>query len=258
MELMMRMTKTLAAVMLMGLVSAPALAAGDVVHPPKMKWSFDGFTGTYDRPSLQRGFQVYKEVCAACHSMNYIAYRNLQDIGLTELETKALAAQIMVQDGPNDEGEMFERAGLPSDHFKKPYANEQAARASNSGAFPPDLSLIAKARVGGADYLHALLVGYKDAPQGFELGKGMYYNTYFAGHQIAMPPPLSEGMVTFSDGTEASVDQMSRDVSHFLMWAAEPKLEARKQMGLKVMIFLTVFAGIMYAVKRKVWSNIEH
>lgn len=254
----MRMTKICAALLLMGMVSAPALAAGDVVAPPKIKWSFDGFTGTFDRPSLQRGFQVYKEVCAACHSMDYIAYRNLQDIGLSELEVKALAAQIMVEDGPNDEGEMFERAGLPSDYFKAPYPNEQAARAVNNGAFPPDLSLMAKARVGGADYLHALLMGYEDAPEGFELGKGMYYNKYFAGHQIAMPKPLSDGMVTYADGTESTVDQMSRDVTEFLMWAAEPKLEARKQMGLKVMLFLAVFAGVMYGVKRKVWSDLEH
>jgi ubiquinol-cytochrome c reductase cytochrome c1 subunit len=201
---------------------------------------------------------VYKDVCAACHSMHLLAYRNLQDIGLSELETKALAAQIMVQDGPNDEGEMFERAGLPSDRFKSPYPNEKAARAANGGAYPPDLSLLAKARVGGPDYIHAILVGYENAPAGFELGKGMYYNKYFAGHQIGMPAPLSEGMVTYNDGTTASVEQMSRDVSHFLMWAAEPKLEARKQMGLKVTLFLIVFAGIMYGVKRKVWSDLEH
>ncbi|HEY1096130.1 MAG TPA: cytochrome c1 [Alphaproteobacteria bacterium] len=254
----MNMSKTLAAVLLLSTLAMPAMASGDAEHPPKMDWSFNGPTGTFDRPSLQRGFQVYKEVCSACHSMHLLAYRNLQDIGLTELQTKALAAQITVQDGPNDEGEMFDRPGLPSDRFKSPYPNEKAARAANGGAYPPDLSLIAKARHGGADYIHALLVGYEEPPKDFVLGKNMYYNKYFAGHQIAMPQPISDGQVTYADGTETSVDQMSKDVAQFLMWAAEPKMEARKQMGIKVMIFLAVFAGIMYAVKRKIWSNVEH
>ena len=255
----MKLSKTLAAALLLTALSVPAWASGsEAEHPPEMKWSFNGPTGTYDRPSLQRGYQVYKEVCSACHAMKLVAYRNLQDIGLSELQVKALAAQIQVEDGPNDEGEMFERPGLPSDHFKSPYPNEKASRAANGGAYPPDLSLIAKARHGGADYLHAILTGYEEPPAGFVLGKNMHYNKYFPGHQIAMPKPLSDDQVTYADGTKASVDQMARDVSQFLMWAAEPKLEQRKQMGLKVMLYLAVFASIMYAVKRKVWRNVEH
>src|SRR5690606_2074619 len=163
-----------------------------------------------------------------------------------------------VMDGPNDDGEMFERPGLPSDRFKSPYANEKAARASNNGAYPVDLSLITKARVDGPNYVYALLTGYTEAPEGFALGTGMYYNKYFAGHQIAMPPPLTgEGQVQYADGTTASVEQMARDVTHFLTWAAEPKMEERKRMGVKVMLFLAIFAAIMYAVKRKVWANLE-
>jgi ubiquinol-cytochrome c reductase cytochrome c1 subunit len=253
----MTMSKTFAAALLLTVLSLPAYAT-EAEHPPEMEWSFNGPTGNYDRPSLQRGFQVYKEVCSACHGMSLLSYRNLQDIGLNELETKALAAQIMVQDGPNDEGEMFERPGLPSDRFKAPYPNEKAARAANGGAYPPDMSLLAKARHGGADYIHAILTGYEEPPADFALGKNMYYNKYFPGHQISMPIPLSDGQITYADGTKSSVDQMAKDVSQFLMWAAEPKLEERKQMGLKVMLFLAVFAGIMYAVKRKVWSNVEH
>lgn len=248
----------LTALLLGTAVASSALAATEAHHPPKMEWSFDGPFGTYDRPSLQRGFQVYKEVCSACHSMNLVSYRNLQDIGLSDLQVKAIAAQYNVTDGPNDEGEMFERPALPSDHFHAAYPNEKAARAANGGAYPPDFSLLAKARHGGADYIHGILTGYGEPPKDVVLGKNMHYNKYFPGFQIAMPAPLSEGQVTYADGTKATVDQMSRDVAHFMMWAAEPKLEARKQMGVKVMIYLAVFAAVMYGVKRKVWANVEH
>lgn len=255
----MKAAKILLTALLLGAaVAEPAMASGDAHHPPEMDWSFNGPFGTYDRPSLQRGFQVYKEVCSACHSMNLVSYRNLQDIGLSELQVKAIAAQYNVTDGPNDEGEMFERPALPSDHFHSPYPNEKAARAANGGAYPPDFSLLAKARHGGADYIHGILTGYEEPPKDFVLGKNMHYNKYFAGNQIAMPAPLSDGQVTYADGTQASVDQMSRDVAQFMMWAAEPKLEARKQMGVKVMIYLAIFAAIMYGVKRKVWANVEH
>lgn len=235
-----------------------AQAAGDKIHYPQEKWSFNGPFGTFDRASVQRGFQVYKEVCAACHGLHHLSYRNLIDIGLTELQVKALAAEITVIDGPNDDGDMFERPGLPSDRFKNAFANEKAARAANNGAFPPDLSLMAKARHDGPNYIHALLTGYTEKPADVVLGTGMYYNKYFAGHQIAMAPPLvSDGQIVYADGTEATVDQMARDVTQFLTWAAEPKMEARKQMGIKVILFLVVFAGIMYAVKRKLWSGLE-
>lgn len=235
-----------------------AQASGDAIHYPQEKWTFDGPFGTYDRASVQRGFQVYKEVCSACHGLHLLSYRNLVDIGLTELQVKALAAEVTVIDGPNDDGDMFERPGLPSDHFKSPFANEKAARSANNGAYPPDLSLIIKARHDGANYVHALLNGYTEAPADVKVGAGMHYNKYFAGHQIAMTPPLvSEGQINYVDGTVATVDQMSKDVTSFLTWAAEPKMEERKQMGVKVILFLIVFAGIMYAVKKKVWKGLE-
>lgn len=234
-----------------------AFAAGEGPVPPKQAWSFNGPFGTFDRGELQRGFQVYKEVCAACHSMNKLSYRHLASIGFSEAEVKAIARQYQVMDGPNDEGEMFERDAIPSDRFKAAYANEKAARAANNGALPPDLSLMAKARANGPDYLYALLTGYKDAPANFQMQAGMNYNEYFPGHQIAMANPLSEGGVTYTDGTNATVSQMARDVSAFLMWAAEPKMEERKSMGVKVMIFLFILAGLLIAARRRIWSDLH-
>lgn len=234
------------------------------VHVEKESWSFQGFFGKFDRPQLARGFQVYKEVCSACHSMNLLSYRNLQEIGFSEAAVKEIAASVTVMDGPNDEGEMFERPGKPSDHFKAPFANEQAARAGNNGALPPDLSLIARSRAGagfgayeGADYIHGILTGYEEAPADFKLTEGMNYNKGFAGHQIAMPNPLSDGAVTYADGTQASVDQMARDVSVFLTWAGEPNYESRIRTGLKAMLFLVAFTLIAYAAKRKIWARVH-
>lgn len=196
--------------------------------------------------------------------MNLLSYRNLQDIGFSEGKVKEIAASVTVMDGPNDAGDMFERPGKPSDHFKAPFANEQAARASNNGALPPDLSLIARSRAGagfgayeGADYIHGILTGYKEPPAGFHLTEGMNYNEGFVGHQIAMPNPLSDGAVTFEDGTEASVEQMSRDVAVFLTWAGEPNYESRIRTGLKAMLFLVAFTLIAYAAKRKIWASIH-
>jgi ubiquinol-cytochrome c reductase cytochrome c1 subunit len=237
------------------LSATPARAAGEAIHIPDTRFSFEGLFGTFDRGALQRGFQVYKEVCSACHAMRQLSYRNLLEIGLTEEQARAIAAQFQVQDGPNDQGEMFERPARLSDRFRRPFANEQAARAANNGAYPPDLSVIVKARVGGADYLHALLTGYQDPPAGFTLMDGMNYNAYFAGHQIAMPNVLNPGQVEFADGTESTVDQMARDVSTFLAWAAEPELEQRRRMGVKIILFLIVLGGLTYAVKRKVWAD---
>ncbi len=211
--------------------------------------------GTFDKSALQRGFQVYKEVCASCHSMNLLSYRHLEALGYTPGQVKAIAAEYMITDGPGDDGMMFERAGRPADRFKAPFANDQAARAANGGALPPDFSLIVKARAGGEDYLHALLTGYEAPPAGFEMNEGMHYNKYFPGHQIAMAAPLIDGQVAYADGTEASVDQMASDVSQFLAWASEPHLEERKQMGFKVLLFMAVFAGLLFALKRKVWAG---
>lgn len=223
----------------------------------KQHWPSDGIFGTYDRASLQRGFQVYKEVCAACHSMNRLAYRNLSALGYSEEEVKAIAAEATITDGPNDEGEMFERPGRPSDAFKAPYANIQQAKYANNGAYPADLSLIAKARHGGADYIYALLTGYEEPPANVELLPGQYWNKVMYGNVLAMPAPLNAGQVSYGDGSPESVDQYARDVAHFLAWAAEPHMESRKRTGVKVFLFLLVFTGVMYAVKRKIWSKIH-
>jgi ubiquinol-cytochrome c reductase cytochrome c1 subunit len=238
-------------------IASPAWAAGESVKPPEREWKHHGLTGTYDRGELQRGFQVYKEVCAACHSMSLLSYRNLEKLGYTPEQVKAVAAEYTVLDGPNDEGEMFERPARPSDRFKAPFMNDRAARAANGGALPPDMSLIVKARHYGENYLHALLTGYEEPPEGTTLLPGMYWNKYFPGHQMAMAPPLVEGQVSYADGTEATVDQMAHDVTAFLAFASEPHMEDRKQIGIKVVLFLLVFAVIMYAVKRKVWKDVR-
>jgi ubiquinol-cytochrome c reductase cytochrome c1 subunit len=235
--------------------AAPALAAGPTVPIPDTRFSFDGIFGTYDRASAQRGFQVYKEVCAACHAMRLLSYRNLRELGFTEQQVAAIAAQYQVMDGPNDEGQMFERPARASDRFRSPFPNQQAARAANNGAYPVDLSVITKARIGGADYIYALLTGYQDPPPGVTLMDGMNYNRYFPGHQIAMARPLNPDQVEYADGTPATIEQMARDVTTFLAWAAEPELEQRRAMGVKVIIFLTILAGLVYAVKRKVWAD---
>jgi cytochrome c1 len=232
-------------------------------HAPEIArqdWSFAPPFGTYNNAQLQRGFQVYKEVCASCHSMRLLSYRNLGEPGGPQFSPKAveaLASQVQVSDGPNENGEMFQRPARPSDRFRSPFANDQLARVANNGALPPDLSVIAKARPGGPDYLYALLTGYREAPPGFELAPGMYYNEAFPGHQIAMPPLLSDGVIAYTDGTKQTVDNYARDVSAYLMWAAEPKLEERHKTGARVMIFLIVFVVIMYLAKRSVWAGLH-
>lgn len=237
--------------------AAPAGAALERPKLPDQAWSFEGVFGAFDRASLRRGFLVYKQICSSCHSLNQLAYRHLTGVGLSEAEVKAIAATVEVQDGPNDAGEMFMRKGIPSDKFKAPFPNEKAARAANNGAFPPDLSLITKARKGGADYLHAILTGYKDAPANVKVPDGMYYNVYFPGNLLAMAPPLSEGGVDYPDGTKATVDQMAKDVVTFLAWAAEPEMEERKRMGIKVLLFLLVLTGMLYALKRMIWADVH-
>lgn len=224
---------------------------------PNIDWSFNGPFGTYDKAQLQRGFLVYKQVCSACHAMNKNYYRDLTGIGYSDAQIKTIASEYTVMDGPNDEGDMFERPARGSDHFKRPYENDKAAAFANGGALPPDLSLITKARVGGADYVYALLTGYEAAPAGVTLLTGQHYNKYKDGNIIAMAAPLSEGQVTYEDGSPQTLDQYSKDVSAFLTWAAEPEMEARKRMGAKVVIFLAIFAFIMYLTKRKVWEKLH-
>jgi cytochrome c1 len=226
-----------------------------------MHWHFQGPFGTYDRAAAQRGFQVYKEVCSACHSLSLLSYRNLTEIGLTENQVKAIAAEFQVPDLSED-GQPIERPARPSDRFKKPFPNELAAAAANGGKAPPDLSLIVKARPGGPDYIHGLLTGYvpfdKLTPEQikeFSVTKDDNFNLYFPGHRIAMPPPLSDDKVTYVDGTKATLEQMSTDVVEFLAWASEPHLEARNRTGIRVVLFLLALAGLMYAVKRQVWAD---
>ena len=263
--------------MLMLGVADNARAAEGAPTPPSLKWSFAGPLGKFDQGQLQRGLKVYKEVCAACHGLSFVAFRNLADPGgpgYSPAQAAAFASEYKVKDGPDDKGEMFERNGRPADYFPSPYPNEQAARTSNGGAYPPDLSLIAKARgyergfpqfvfdaftqfqEKGPNYLDALLQGYEDkAPAGFALPEGSYYNKFFPGHAIKMPKPLSDGQVTYDDGSPATVQQYAKDVSAFLMWTAEPHLEARKRLGLQVMIFLIVLSGLLYFTKKKVWAD---
>ena len=247
-----------AGAVLAGLVlSAPVMAAGDTEDAPATNWSFNGLFGTFDRGALQRGFQVYSDVCAACHSLRLLHYRNLAQIGFSEVQVKKIAGAVQLVDGPNAEGEMYDRPGRPGDRFKSPFPNANAARVANNGALPPDLSLMVKARSGGADYMHALLTGYQEAPASMKVPDGMSFNVYFPGKQTAMPAPLSDDVVEYADGTKATVDQMARDVTSFLAWAAEPELEERKRMGVKIILFLLVLTGLLYALKRKVWADLH-
>jgi ubiquinol-cytochrome c reductase cytochrome c1 subunit len=251
-------------------VSVPSFAS-EAPKAPAQDWSFSGIFGTFDRGALQRGLQVYREVCISCHSLHMIAFRNLAALGLGPDEIQAIAEQYEVQDGPDDEGEMFMRPAKAADYFVPPFPNEQAARAANNGALPPDLSLIVKARKDGANYIYGLLTGYEEEPSQeflekykethegaeFQMMEGMHFNKYFPGFQIAMVPPLAEGSVDYADGTEATLDQEAHDVVTFLAWAAQPELEARKRMGVKVLLFLIVLTAMLYAVKRKIWSDVH-
>tara|TARA_B100000700_G_scaffold197380_1_gene217134 strand:- start:528 stop:1310 length:783 start_codon:yes stop_codon:yes gene_type:complete len=223
-------------------------------------WSFKGYFGKFDRASLQRGYQVYAEVCSSCHSMKYLSYRNLAEEGgpeFSEEQAKAIAANFEVIDGPNDDGEMYTRQAKLSDKFVSPYQNNKEAMASNGGAYPPDMSVLVKARSGGADYLYSLLLGYEDPPSNVTLDDGVYYNKYMYGNMIRMANPLSDGLVEYNDGTEASEKQMAKDVVTFLAWAAEPHLEARHKIGFKAIIYLIIITILVYLSMRKLWSRIE-
>jgi cytochrome c1 len=283
MRAIMVFTRTLPALVLAAALAAFGAAPSaaqehDTPEPPALKWSFAGPFGKFDRAQLQRGFKVYREVCANCHSLSFIAFRNLAEPGGPEFsvaQATAVAAEYKIKDGPNDQGEMFERPGRLADYFPPPFPNDATARNSNGGALPPDLSVIAKARTyergfprflldvvtqyqeQGVDYLAALLKGYENPPQGMQMPAGMMYNKYYPGHSIKMPPPISDGQVSYDDGSPANVDQYSRDVAAFLAWAAEPRLEDRKRVGFQVFIFLLVFSGLLYFTKKRVWHAVE-
>ena len=221
-------------------------------------WSFNGIFGTFDRSSLQRGYQVYNEVCAGCHSVQHLSYRNLSEKGGPEFsveEAKAIASQFELEDGPNSDGEMFMRPGRLSDKFAQPYPNVEASIAANGGAYPPDMSVLAKARTGGADYIYSLLMGYEDPPEGFELDDGVYYNKYMAGNKIKMSEPISDGIVEYLDGTQSTKEQIAKDITAFLVWSSEPHLESQHRMGFKVIIYLIVLIILVYMSKQKVWSR---
>ncbi len=287
-----RFSRLAAGVLVLAGISTAAYAAVEAMSPEfePQHWSFDGPFGTYDRAEVQRGYQVYKEVCSACHALSLVAYRDLGDIGLTPDQIKDQIKDIQITDGPNDNGENFDRPAKLSDRFRKPFPNEQASRAANNGAYPPDLSLIVKAREvepeggipvlrsfisklhnTGADYVYGVLTGYRDLAKitpadkksldmddKFKMNEGMNFNVHFKGYQIAMPPPLEDGKVTFADGAPNKIDDMAHDVVTFLAWASEPNMEDRKRTGVKVVLFLLALAGLMYAVKRKVWAGVAH
>jgi cytochrome c1 len=278
--MMPRTILTLAALLVL---SAPAFAAGETPVPPQLSWTFQGPFGKFDRAELQRGFKVYREVCAACHGLKYVAFRNLAEPGgpeFSEGQVRALAAEYKIKDGPNEAGEMFERPGRPADRFPPPFPNDNAAAAANGGKAPPDLSLMPKARTyergfpwfivdalrqyteNGADYMVALLNGYEEPPQGLVVPPGGFYNAYYPGHVIAMPKPLSDGQIEYPklpDGqpqAPETVDQYARDVTAFLTWTAEPHLEARKRLGFQVILFLIGLSVLLYLTKKKVWKDV--
>jgi ubiquinol-cytochrome c reductase cytochrome c1 subunit len=251
--------KLFSIIILLFLNSYSAISAEKVEYL-KTDWSFKGLFGKFDRASLQRGYQVYTEVCAACHSMKYLSYRNLSEKGGPEFsvaQAKAIAASFEVTDGPNSDGEMFTRPGKLSDKFVMPYENVKAAEAANGGAYPPDMSVLVKARGGGVDYIYSLLQGYEEPPSGMTLDDGVHYNKYMYGNKIKMSAPLSDGIIEYSDGTNASVEQMSKDVTTFLMWAAEPSLEARHQMGFKAIVYLIILTILVYFSMKRIWSRVE-
>ncbi len=286
---MIDMRKSLRALLAAGLLAATAQAApaAEAVHIERQDWPFAGFFGTFDKAQLQRGFQVYSEVCASCHELGRVSYRNLAQPGGPEFPedaVKALAAAAQVEDGPDDSGAMFKRPGLLSDPLPNIYANEKEARSIHNGAYPPDLSLMARARnteniapwyihpflmlrdiavgyqEGGADYIYGLLTGYSEPPAGFEVMEGMHYNAAFPGHQIAMADPFAggDGQIEYQDGTPATVENYARDVAAFLSWTADPRLEERKRIGWMVILYLIITAGLLYVAKKRIWSRLEH
>jgi ubiquinol-cytochrome c reductase cytochrome c1 subunit len=256
---------------LTGIFTAPLLVAPLLVTPilatpaaaqeeapmPHEKWSFQSLFGTFDLAAAQRGFQIYSNVCANCHSMEMLHYRDLSGIGLDANQIKAIAAGITVPSGTDDQGSPKDGPATPASQFKSPFPNEKAARAANGGALPPDLSLIVNAREGGPNYIYGILTGFVDPPAGFKVQDGMHYNRMFPGHQIGMPQPLQDGTVEYTDGTPTNLNQEAHDVVTFLSWAANPETVERKQIGVRVILFLVFMTGLTYAVKRKVWSDVH-
>ncbi|HEY2358575.1 MAG TPA: cytochrome c1 [Phenylobacterium sp.] len=268
----------------LALIAGPTLAATTEEEPSNVQWTFDGPFGRFDKEQVQRGYKVYREVCSACHSMNLLYFRNLGQRGGPFFDprypnpndnpyVKSLAHDIQVKDIDTDTGDTISRPGTPADRFPAPFPNEYAARASNGGALPPDLSVIVKAREGGADYIFSLLSGFKNPPAGLTLPPGKYYDPFYPGDlsgnwhgtgaapkggAISMPPPLAPGKVTFDDRTPSTVQQEAKDVAAFLAWASDPKMEERKAFGLGAMIYLLIFSGLLYASYRKIWKNVAH
>ena len=241
------------------LMMSPALAQDDEEMPPlpQINWSFNGLFGAFDLASAQRGFWVYKNVCSNCHSMKELHYRDLSGIGLTEGQIRAVAASITVPKGVDSSGQPITGPATPADQFRSPFPNEEAARAALNGALPPDLSLIVNAREGHANYVYGILTGFVQPPKGFQVPTGRFYNEYFPGHLIAMPPPLQDGIVDYADGTKATVPQMAHDVVTFLEWTANPELVQRKQIGVRVVLFMLLLTGLTYALKRKTWADVH-
>ena len=247
-------------IILISLVPCSVFSKEKKVDLIETNWSFNGLFGTFDRASLQRGYQVYQEVCSGCHSVQHLSYRNLSEKGGPEFsieEAKAFASQFEIEDGPNSDGDMFTRPARPSDHFVKPYLNVNAAIASNGGAYPPDMSVLVKARPGVANYIYSVLMGYEEKPADFDLDIGVYYNKYMDGNKIKMPSPLSDDIIEYTDGTNATQAQMAKDVTAFLTWAAEPHLEARHRTGTKVIIYLIILATLVYFSMKKIWSRVD-
>ncbi len=251
------------------LLAGPALAATTQEEPKHLEWSFDGPFGKFDKQQVQRGYKVYREVCSACHSMNLMYFRNLGQTGGPFYDpkyqnpndnpiVKSLAHDIQVKDIDPDTGDVISRPATPADKFAPPFPNEPAARASNGGALPPDLSVMSKAREGGSDYVYSLLTGFSNTPRGVTVPPGKYYNAYFPGGAIGMPPPLTDGKVTFDDGTASTIKQEAKDVAVFLAWASDPKAEERKAFGFGAMIYLLIFSGLLYASYRRIWRNVAH
>ena len=259
---MMRLRSLIAAAafVLLGAIPAamPAWAQEEQEPPlPQVNWSFDGLFGAFDLASAQRGFWVYKNVCSTCHSMKQLHYRDLAGIGLTEAQIQSVAASVTVPKGVDSSGQPITGPATPADQFRSPFPNDEAARAALNGALPPDLSLIVNAREGNANYVYGILTGFVEPPKGFQVPTGRFYNEYFPGHLIAMPPPLQDGIVDFADGTKATVPQMAHDVVTFLQWAANPEMVQRKQIGVRVVLFMLLLTGLTYALKRKVWADVH-
>ena len=252
------MIKKLFLILLFFLQLISIVLTKEEVDLKKQNWTFQGIFGRYENTSLQRGLQIYQEVCSVCHGMKRLRFRELNDLGFTDEQIKKYSETFEILDGPNELGEMFTRPGEPSDTFVSPYKNDQEARAAFGGAYPPDLSLLTKAMKNGPDYIYSLLTSYEEnPPEGFNLEDGLYYNPYHDGRVIAMPPPLYDNAIEYIDGTEATLHQLSYDIVNFLNWAAEPELEKRKSLGIKVLLFLIVLTALLYVTMKEIWSRIE-